>query len=1089
MPSKNRQELYDLFVTGSKPTQDDFADLIDSMVNSADDGIGAAEKGEPMEIVQQGAKDRLLDFSKVKGNPVWRVGAQADGNNGLNIATADEKSRVFIRKENGCIGINNSAPQAKLHVTPESDTALQVDNRTGNPVLVVENNNISIGATVQEGYQLTVGGKVDVKDNAVFEGSLAVSQGMNVSNGAVIQTGKLEAKEGIKANAGLTLESGKLDAKDGLTVNGGALVQSGTLEVKGGMTVAGGLLLENGPLEVMSGMTVAGGLVVDSGMLEVKENLKVDDGLTIAGGRLEAKEGFTANGGLVVETGMLEAKEGIAVRNGLVLEIGRLEAKKGLTVNDGALIETGKLEVREGLAVDGGLMLKSGQLETKDGLIVNGGASIKTGKLDVKEGITVSEGLIVENGQLAAKNGLTVDGGAVVSTGKLQAYQGVTVNAGLAVESGTLEAKSGMLVRGAARVEEGVLTANGGLLVAGGSTFSAPGPVLLGNTTDGAVTINGVMQAAKGLTVSGAPLMAENGLNITGDLNVSANSIMNSASITSLNVNEIKVSGHLALESVNFSSLTVANGDISNLKSGNVDVSGTCKVADNVTFDSGRLYVTYDGVSSVKPKLLIKEGTVTGETGDFGIAVDDNKVVTIIYNTDSTINNFIKNWETYQEDYPDKAAGFEFLRVGASSWDLRDQEISLAPMGIYKEYIVVENGLRIINTQDGVNPQFVIKAKGDTSDGFGFEINGSLLTITYPANQDICTVEQLIADWRIWLSDHSGQTGGFEIGKTPDATGELLVTEVATTSLAANAAGNIFNKVMIKTNTVRVNGQLQIGDSDVFIGNISNSETLAENSDANLVTERAVKTYVDKGFKLKADLEYVNGELDKKAMKVDLESTKADLANTKTDLATTKTNLANTVTDLTSTKTDLANTKTDLATTKTNLANTVTDLTSTKTDLANTKTDLATTKTNLTNTVADLTSVKTDLTSTKADLENVEGELDQKAAISALATKTDLSKADGLSVGADGQTVPVGTIVFSGDSRGVLIVEKAVGSSLTAGLFAVHGMDRLIKIAGDEFTDQQGSDGKFNVYFVAQKLMVENKSSGDVMVNVSYLGI
>ncbi len=1068
MPSKNRQELYDLFVTGSKPTQDDFADLIDSMVNSADDGIGAAEKGEPMEIVEQGTQDRLLDFSSVKGNPVWRVGAQANGKNGLNIATADEKSRVFIRKENGCIGINNSAPQAKLHVTPESDTALQVDDRTGNPVFVVENNNISIGTTVQEGYQLTVGGKVDVKDNAVFEGSLTVSQGMNVSNGAVIQTGKLEAKEGIRANAGLTLESGMLDAKNGLTVNGGAVVQSGTFEVKGGMTVDGGLLLENGQLEVMNGLTVAGGLVVDSGMLEVKENLQVDDGLTIAGGRLEAKDGFTANGGLVVETGMLEVKEGIEVRNGLVLESGQFEAKNGLTVNDGALIETGKFEVREGLTVDGGLMLKSGQLEIKDGLTVNGGASIKTGKLDVKEGITVSEGLVVENGQLAAKNGLTVDGGAVVSTGKLQANQGVTVNAGLAVETGALEAKSGMLVQGAATVEEGVLTANGGLLVAEGSDFSASGPVSLGNATDGAVTINGVMQATKGLTVSGAPLMAESGLNITGDLNVSANSIMNSASITSLNVNEIEVSGHLALESVNFSSLTVANGDISNLKSGNVDVSGTCKVADNVTFDSGKLYVTYDGSSSVKPRLLIKEGTVTGEIGDFDITVDDNKVVTIIYNADSTINNFIKNWETYQEDYPDKATGFEFLQVGASSWDLRDQEISLAPMGIYKEYILVENGLRIINTQDGVNPQFVIKAKGDTTDGFGFEINGSLLTITYPANQDICTVEQLIADWRIWLSDNLGQTGGFEIGKTPDATGELLVTDVAITSLAANAAGNILNKVIIKTNTVRVNGQLQIGDSNVFIGNISNSETLVENSDANLVTEKAVKTYVDKGLKLKADLEYVNGELDRKAMKVDLESTKADLV---------------------SIKTDLTNTKADLASIKENVANTVADLTSTKTDLASAKTDLASTKTNLSSTVADLTSVKTDLASTKADLENVKGELDQKAAISALATKTDLVKEDGLSVGADGQTVQVDAITFSGDSRGILIVEKTAGSSVTAGLFAVHGIDRLIKIAGDDFTDQKGSAGKFNVYYVSQKVTLENGSSGDVTVNVSYLGI
>src|SRR5690554_701736 len=102
MASKKRKELYDLFQTGSKPTQDDFADLIDSMVNITDDGIGVSEKGRPIELVQQGTKERYLDFSSAKDQPVWRVNAQSTNQiSGLNVSTADDKSRLFIKKENG----------------------------------------------------------------------------------------------------------------------------------------------------------------------------------------------------------------------------------------------------------------------------------------------------------------------------------------------------------------------------------------------------------------------------------------------------------------------------------------------------------------------------------------------------------------------------------------------------------------------------------------------------------------------------------------------------------------------------------------------------------------------------------------------------------------------------------------------------------------------------------------------------------------------------------------------------------------------------------------------------------------------------
>ena len=58
MPVKRRQELYDLFTTGNRPTQDDFTDLIDSMINIAEDGIGGPEKGKPIVFDAEGTREK-----------------------------------------------------------------------------------------------------------------------------------------------------------------------------------------------------------------------------------------------------------------------------------------------------------------------------------------------------------------------------------------------------------------------------------------------------------------------------------------------------------------------------------------------------------------------------------------------------------------------------------------------------------------------------------------------------------------------------------------------------------------------------------------------------------------------------------------------------------------------------------------------------------------------------------------------------------------------------------------------------------------------------------------------------------------------
>jgi hypothetical protein len=304
MASKSRDDLYKLFETGAKPTQDDFADLIDSMVNIAEDGIGVSEKGEPMELVQQGTKQRLLDFSSSKDNPVWRINAQSGaGVNGLNVATADSTSRLYIKRENGFVGVNNDAPDAQLHIAAASGAALQVDYGNDQTALVIDaEGNLGIGATSQANYRVVVDGKMKLQGETIVTGAMSAQKGLTVSGVA------LTARQGLNVQNGAVIESGLLEAKAGLTVTGK------TLNANAGAIVSGLAL------QTKNGLNVTDGAVIETGALEAKA------GGVFSGATLVAKDGLTASKGAVISDGKLEAQAGASVTGGA------LTAVEGLTV-------------------------------------------------------------------------------------------------------------------------------------------------------------------------------------------------------------------------------------------------------------------------------------------------------------------------------------------------------------------------------------------------------------------------------------------------------------------------------------------------------------------------------------------------------------------------------------------------------------------------------------------------------------------------------------------------------------------------------------------------------------------------------------
>lgn len=142
---KNRSELKSYFLTNKIPTQKNFEEFIDAGMNQADDGIVKAQ-GRPLAIQAEGddsGTQEVLQLYKklVDNNPSWSINMnpRTDPNNtatgklGLNISDAAGLSRLFIKNDDGNIGIGTITPVQKLQV--------QVNNNGLNLPVYLRNTN------------------------------------------------------------------------------------------------------------------------------------------------------------------------------------------------------------------------------------------------------------------------------------------------------------------------------------------------------------------------------------------------------------------------------------------------------------------------------------------------------------------------------------------------------------------------------------------------------------------------------------------------------------------------------------------------------------------------------------------------------------------------------------------------------------------------------------------------------------------------------------------------------------------------------------------------------------------------------------
>ena len=125
MSQKTRNELKDYFKTSLKPTQAQFAHLIDSCLNPGEDplkisgsyvGIGTPSPNNPLTIVGEATQGSVMNFRDVTGAEKWNIDLARDGNAGLNIGEGGSTQGRLCLQEGGNVGIGTVNPQSRLHV-------------------------------------------------------------------------------------------------------------------------------------------------------------------------------------------------------------------------------------------------------------------------------------------------------------------------------------------------------------------------------------------------------------------------------------------------------------------------------------------------------------------------------------------------------------------------------------------------------------------------------------------------------------------------------------------------------------------------------------------------------------------------------------------------------------------------------------------------------------------------------------------------------------------------------------------------------------------------------------------------------------
>ena len=129
---RDRSALKSYFVEFALPSEDNFGELIDGMINQKDDGV-VKQPGSPLSLQASGDASSSQKVLNLYSNfsepaPTWTLslrprsdpGNPATGRAGLSFATSNGVSRLFLDHGTGRVGVGTVDPQAGLHVATDA---------------------------------------------------------------------------------------------------------------------------------------------------------------------------------------------------------------------------------------------------------------------------------------------------------------------------------------------------------------------------------------------------------------------------------------------------------------------------------------------------------------------------------------------------------------------------------------------------------------------------------------------------------------------------------------------------------------------------------------------------------------------------------------------------------------------------------------------------------------------------------------------------------------------------------------------------------------------------------------------------------
>jgi len=316
-----RAQLQQYFATNCIPTQSNFADLINGMLNQTDDGI-VKSAGNPLSIGAAGdatTSQKVLNLyaNLSDSNPAWTLQLNPRSNqndsttahSGFSVSDATGTSRLFIDASSYNVGIGTNTPKAPLDINGGANVggalsvtgAANLNNTLSVTGATTVNNALTVTGASNVGGILKVSGAASINNTLTVTGATTLSNNLTVSgtasfsNSLTVSAGNVRIGYDDQSNGTNKLLCFQKDSGD--EINAGKIIYkpqwSGTgntaLNILGAGSSSGNRnikLWDN--VEIVNNLTIdglqtIGGTLSVTGTVSFNNNATVSGSLTVNG--------------------------------------------------------------------------------------------------------------------------------------------------------------------------------------------------------------------------------------------------------------------------------------------------------------------------------------------------------------------------------------------------------------------------------------------------------------------------------------------------------------------------------------------------------------------------------------------------------------------------------------------------------------------------------------------------------------------------------------------------------------------------------------------------------------------------------------